>query len=853
MRTALWILAAPGCGGDPSPPVDVVDARPPRVDTDAPPQVVAGRLLLVECTVDPGDSDERLEGLVPTLRVVPEDSVLVRPDGGLEAVRAGALEVRCTYPDAELSDETPAVVTVLPGEPARVTATLDAATVVAGEPVTASCLVEDVHGNVTDAIPELRLAPRDPQNDVDGLTATIAKAGRYTATCWLPGAEARSAAVEVVPGLPDTLQWGLVPDRPVYAPGQTIAVAPRVTDRLDNVVREVIPVLTSEPAGRPLGPLAVRYLTDGDYTLQVEVPPPTESGAPLVAKTEIRVDGAGPAVQCDLDGRMITAVPGESVELTGTVTDPGAVAALSVEGQPVAVDPAGRFAAPIPARFGHNFVDLTAIDGFGHESAETCTFLAAPAWQPEDALVDDTTTLALFQSAIDDGDRTGPPHSIADLLAGIVDDPSILDGVDEVLLAANPLKDSCDQRILGFCAFYSRLDYRSISLAGPNTATLDLVDGGLDATVVLRNAALQLDLSGTIDSSVTLGFDAITLDLGFDLGLDESGPTAVLRSTDVTLTGLNADLGGVPDFLEGILLGLLGGSIQDLVEDTLQSQLEAQIMGLLDGLVGGLDISAFDTTIDVPRLDGAGTVPLSVGIGITHLDVTDARMRFGVGTQVSAPSGIGAPSLGVAVPAGPLLADPTTDEPAAAALHAALLGQTLHALWRAGLFEADLVDVGVPGTSASIRSVLPPVAEIADDRTVIGLGPLVVELASPELLDRPLTVVIGARAGARVTVEDGALGFGGLTVEAIHLTAVDAPLDAAERAALEDLAVALVQDLLDTVLGDAFPAVPLPSLVLPDTASGLGLPPGSALGFGSARLDNVPPHLVFTGSFEVLP
>ena len=114
-------------------------------------------------------------------------------------------------------------------------------------------------------------------------------------------------------------------------------------------------------------------------------------------------------------------------------------------------------------------------------------------------------------------------------------------------------------------------------------------------------------------------------------------------------------------------------------------------------------------------------------------------------------------------------------------------------------------------------------------------------------------LVIGAEAGAEVALTDGDLAFTGITLRELHLSTPGQPLDPTSRAALEDVASLLVQQILDTALNDALPAVPIPSLPLPAAVAGFGLPAGAVLGVGSPQLSNVPPHFVLAGSFEVIP
>src|SRR6185436_3779 len=98
-------------------------------------------------------------------------------------------------------------------------------------------------------------------------------------------------------------------------------------------------------------------------------------GVPLTAGTEIVVDSRGPSIECDLDGRMVEVAPGGAVTMRGSVSDPGGVATVVVDGSPVPVGPDGSFEATVAARAGMNFVEVVSTDTYGIENGRVCTFL----------------------------------------------------------------------------------------------------------------------------------------------------------------------------------------------------------------------------------------------------------------------------------------------------------------------------------------------------------------------------------------------------------------------------------------------------------------------------------------------
>ncbi|MEM1416508.1 MAG: hypothetical protein AAGH15_16475 [Myxococcota bacterium] len=847
------------------PPVDVPNAV--DLETTAGAEVRAGDVIMLDCVIlDEAGEVFSSAGRTPSYRVVPEDAAVFE-DGQLIARRAGTVQVSCSIASLMLTDETPAEVTILPGAPAELLTSLDRRSIVAGESVSARCDAIDAFGNATVAEgATLALEPSGEGVSLEGLSATLTRAGLYDARCSLSGATSDAVRLEVLPGLPADLRLARVPEQPVYGLGQVIGLSALVVDAFGNRVRGAPLSFEAPVEAGGVGTGRYRFGVEGTFELAVAVDGPTEGDAPLRATATVTINGAGPAIRCDapLDGAFVDATPGTEIVVSGTVADAAGVASVSVGGEPVPLLPEGRFEAPHTVAYGINFVDVVSVDGLGVESSETCSFLATDRWEPEDAILDDTLSLALRQDAIDDFDRSGPVDSLGDLLALLLNGSELAASLDGALTAANPLKPrSCDASVFGICVFRSRIDYRpgTARLAGPNTTELRLVPGGLQASVDLRNLSLGLATSGTISSNGTIGFSRARASVTFDVSVEAGSPSVRVRSVDsVDVSGLSTSFSGVGGFLIDLIVGIARGAIEGLVEDLLRGFVGDTFNGVLDGLLSGLDLSDL-TSFALPRLDGSGTIDAGLGIRFTSADTTTERLLLGIGTRVSATPVVARPALGVPLPPPPgasLLLDPTGTSPTAAAIHVGFLTQLLFSLWRGGLLDATLGAEALGGGAAGdleadIDGALPLVAEARDDGSLrVHVGALRVGLALPGLFDEPIELSVGAKLGTSLAVVDGDLEFGDIGIEELAFTAEGVSLDARSRELVESLLADLLEALVGTALNDALPSVPVPTVTLPPTLAGLGLPAGIELGLVDPSLTTEAPHLVLRGGFGAL-
>lgn len=212
------------------------------------------------------------------------------------------------------------------------------------------------------------------------------------------------------------------------------------------------------------------------------------------------------------------------------------------------------------------------------------------------------------------------------------------------------------------------------------------------------------------------------------------------------------------------------------------------------------------------------------------------------------------------MPTGPVLLDTSSNRPLTVAVHLGVLNKALHALWRGGLFDADVASAlsggGFPsGTSATMSTALPPVASIKGaDKAVVYLGGITLNLTYPGIFDEPVAFKLGGVAETGITLTNGdELNFQNITITELYFSPVGISLDADSRAVLEDFLTSLLQGVLDTSLNNALPALPIPSFTLPASVGQFGLPAGQDLGLANPTLGGDTTHLILKSDFGLLP
>jgi hypothetical protein len=569
---------------------------------------------------------------------------------------------------------------------------------------------------------------------------------------------------------------------------------------------------------------------------------PTTAGRtpPIATAGEV-----GPVIACDdlTAGAMLNAAPGSTVALGGTVTSPNGIRNVSVNGAAATLSDT-KFSANITSRFGINFADIAATDTKGTTSTRTCSFLVANHWAAEDTLYGDTVDMKLTQGAIDDGDRTNV-NSLADILYTLVNSPGLQGAALQTLLAGHlpqavvPL--ACQQQVCTppvgpvpgscLCQISAGVDLLGLSLPGPQSVSMALVNGGINVAVTVPNLGLNLDVHGGLGS---IPYDVrgwvTASSVHFSMTLDTSLTNGQLKmslrpqSAAGSVGPVTTNFPGLDGWIiDNVVIPFAQGYIQNMVSTTVPNMVTpSALAGGMGSIFSGLIYSPFGTA-KVPALTAsASPIPVSFGYSVTSLSTTPSEMLIGVASKLSTPATQTLPSLGIAIPSETVLDDMNVTAPSTTgvAVHVGVLNQALYALWRGGMFDTTVTgaDFGngllPPAMQAKLTSQLPPVANLIGNCVEFSLGGL--QLTDPGIVGgQPFAVDVGARLTSTPSLDGKSLRFASVTVTELHFSTGNISLDPTTDEQLRSLLQNVVQQLTLHALNKALPSLPSPSLVLP--------------------------------------
>jgi hypothetical protein len=864
MRTCVFALVtlAVGCGDNIRPGLNV--------DTQvAATTLAAGDPVGARCQILDGKGNAALDKKGHTLTnetdfvINYEDPASFATDasGMVVAAKVGSARVRCGAPSLELVDETPVDVTIIAGPAVRVITKLDHPTTLAGQPDGVTCLAFDAYDNPVPNITQaLALSPSGAGTTTTSTQVTATTAGEYSVACIVMGAaDVQPADLLVLPALPASIAGVLDPERTLYAILDQVTLIASVFDQFGNRVDDVTYAYASTPTVQSPGPARFKFAADGTFDLTATVTSATQGNVPLSVTLPANVDSNGPTIECmRVDAPNIAAEAYMMQQAPATVNFPvhltGGfnVQSVTIGGTAATYDSmTDDWIAPGSLGFGMNFVDVVATDSNGVQNSTTCFVLAGSFFTPESAPMDGNVALRLDPYAIGDPNPAGL-NSLNDLFYTVLSSDALRQLVDAALTAANPINNgSC-----GVFACEPTVTYNGGSIAWDQPSTsLTLINGGLRANVNLPNVRLTVRACGTTccigGSNIQVTASFISAQVDFSLSLQGGRVrTAVVGSPTVTVGNVNLNGSGFCGFVINLIQGFFTGTVKNAVQSSLQKFINNNVGPMLDQITSSLDISTLAQSFNVPRLDGSGNVSLGFGLDFSSLDISTARALIGIGTKFTPGSTAQTrPSLGIArrTP-NPLLDPPGTSnaQPVAIAAYEGVLNEVLHALWRAGYFQATL---NIGGGTATIDSWLPPVAVIGANNTAeLMLGGVYATLTIPGLIDNPIQIMFGGHANATVTLVGNSLVFGNLNLDKLYVS-FQVTLSQAQRDAMENFLTQALSDVLANAINNGLPALPIPSFTLPASVATYGLPAGAKLGIVNPVLSTSNAHAVLNGQF----
>jgi hypothetical protein len=279
------------------------------------------------------------------------------------------------------------------------------------------------------------------------------------------------------------------------------------------------------------------------YTLALIVPAalcactddPYDPDAPAIDPTAPRIHILSPE-------RGTFAGENGEIAVTGIATDDTLVASVEVNGVAAYVGPDGKFAVTVPVAPGTNLLHAIARDAQGNTGKETRAVVAGPLSRL-DRSVPDALTLTMSAQTFN-AIGTGAGNFIMDADLGALVQP------------LNPVVDINTTNGAPDCA-YAQARITSLDVGA---ADVNLVpqSGGIGLDVTLDNVFVGLHLQWAVaclDGSRDVTVSASRLRVTGKLGVALSGGQfqIALQSPNVTITGFNVNLGGIPQTIIDLL------------------------------------------------------------------------------------------------------------------------------------------------------------------------------------------------------------------------------------------------------------------------------------------------------------
>ena len=323
-------------------------------------------------------------------------------------------------------------------------------------------------------------------------------------------------------------------------------------------------------------------------------------------------DGSGPAVDPNAPRVHITspargtfAGDVHTIVVSGTAEDDVGVAGVTVNDVPATLAADGSWTATVPVTAGTNLLHAIATDAANNEGKETRAVVAGPMTTLAKS-VPDAITASLSAQTFDAIGRGASGYlTTADL---------------EALVAPhNPVFDSGG----GPDCLYVMGAVTSVSIGGATTKLLPQTGSvSIDLELDNVNIGMHLDyaaacIDGSRDITASASHISVKGTLVLAVNTDHTF-NVTLQSPDVTLTGFNVELGGIPGAIVDLLD--LDGAATGIVGDLAQSVLSSDVGTALSGLNSTKTIDVLGTPVDV------NVAPSKIDVDVTgalvQLDTT---------------------------------------------------------------------------------------------------------------------------------------------------------------------------------------------------------------------------------------
>lgn len=554
-----------------------------------PATVAAGEDATVTCTAT--DAAGKPVGVSAAVDVSPSEGTTVSPGGApgiftLKATKAGSVSVTCRTIDGSVVDGSPATLTVTAGAPAKVTATVEPATIAAAGEAKVTCAATDAFGNAVAIGFKVSATP-------EGLTTTTAgsggsvtgtKAGLYDVACKPAdgtAAEIVTAKLTVEAGPAVKLVLTLTPKKKNYFLSDQVKVGWTLADAYENPVPggAVDPIQVAPVEGITAKPNDTwQFGAEGKFTFSTCV---TGNGS-LCASVDAICDGTAPALVITFPERGATLNGDRKVTVTGTVADAtSAVGTLKINGQDVTVGEGGAFQFPIQSDQGMNLIDATVADEYGNEHRTIRSYLFSYDWYAMDSTAPANSLVPYgVKGYLDDKLFYNPDPTDTATISQLLS--MVLGGLDLMKLVPNPLT-SVDQIGCKYDVYLTGATFDN------PTALMQTVQGGLSMNVVLANLKIDILLKKTNtgfnlcpgDTAAHATADKVNVGTVISISVDANHQLKLAAgSSTISLDNFNLKVDAWFNFLVGLFKGT--------IEKTLKDEFTKQIGGLVESLNGTL-------------------------------------------------------------------------------------------------------------------------------------------------------------------------------------------------------------------------------------------------------------------------
>lgn len=442
------------------------------------------------------------------------------------------------------------------------------------------------------------------------------------------------------------------------------------------------------------------------------------------------IDPNAPRVHITTPERGTIAGDVHTVTVTGTATDDTAVASVTVNDVPAALAADGTWTATVPVTPGTNLLHAIALDAQGNAGKESRAVVAgpmAPLAQEVPQAITATLSAQTFNAI---------GHGTAGFLTS---------GDLAPMLGTAPVMDLGD----GPDCLYAKAWITSVTFGGADV-TLAPQDGGLWLDVELDQANIGMHLeyaAACVDGSRDITVAASHISVSGDMTVGVSGHDfdIHLDSSNVTVTGFNAELGGIP----GAIVDLL--HIDTAMGPILGWATEKFVVPMLNNALAGLnntktmDVLGTMVDIDVKPDD----IQFSSDGAIVILD-TSLRAHGDSGTFVFTDNTV--PAMDLSHGFQMAVADDAANQLFTSLWSAKALDKTLD------LNNGSYGDIGKLYDQVEISAAVPPFVDASGKGLVLTVGDLMATFKNQGSV--VTKVAINAQVALQVVKgDDGALRF----------------------------------------------------------------------------------------------